>query len=182
MLGLEGDDLDIEHARQGVDGAVFSKDRLYRYRLWRTLQPNGSRVLFIMQNPSKAGAVESDMTIKKCLGFAERSGAGMIDVVNLYAFIATDPKDLWRAKDPIGPRNDEALRYSLNRCAFNPNAVVCAAWGAADEEDERVKHVLRLASGCGIRQIMCLGETENGSPRHPSRIGYDRTFRLWRQL
>jgi hypothetical protein len=140
-------------------------------------------VLFIMQNPSKAGAEDSDTTITKCCGFASRGGYGMVDVVNLYAFIATDPKLLWQAKDPIGPRNDEAIRYSLNRCAFNPRAIVCAAWGGGvAEDDERVKSVLRTVSGAGIKEIYCLGETQNGCPRHPSRIGYDHDFKVWRRL
>jgi len=185
MIGLSGDDLIVESTLDThTAGAVFSKDRAYRYRLWRTLRLGPKRVLFIMLNPSKAGAHESDMTVMKCVGFAERYGFDFVDVVNLYAFIATDPKQLWQAKEPIGPRNDEAIRYSLNRCAFTPGTVVCAAWGnsIADEEDPRVRAVLRFARAAGIKEIQCLGETAHGCPRHPSRIGYDHRFQTWRKL
>ena len=47
-----------------------------------------------MLNPSTADATEDDPTIRACMAFAERWECGWLDVVNLYAFRATDPADL----------------------------------------------------------------------------------------
>jgi len=181
MIGLSGDDLDIEMAPDATAGAVFSKDRVYRYRLWRLLGFAYTRVLFIMQNPSKAGAHESDMTVAKCCGVARRNEFDFVDVVNLYALVETDSDKFLKAEGRAGPRNDEAILYSLNRCAFRPGAIVCAAWGG-NPDPARVKEVLAIARKAGIKEIYCLGTTKAGVPRHPSRLPYGRKFEVWRRL
>lgn len=56
--------------------AVFSPCGKYRYRLWRVWGDADRRCLFIGVNPSKAGAVDNDHTIRKEIGFAKRWGFG----------------------------------------------------------------------------------------------------------
>lgn len=75
-------------------GAIISECGKYRYQLWRIWDDTKPKVLFIMHNPSTADANEDDPTIRRCIGFAKRWGYGGIYVGNLFAFRATDPKDL----------------------------------------------------------------------------------------
>ena len=46
------------------------------------------------------GTLEWGETLRKGIGFAQRWGAGSVEFVNLYAYRATDPKDLPHADDP----------------------------------------------------------------------------------
>jgi hypothetical protein len=52
-------------------GAVFSDDREYRYRLWRTWDVDKPTAAFVMLNPSTADETENDPTIRRCIGFAK---------------------------------------------------------------------------------------------------------------
>jgi hypothetical protein len=78
--------------------AVFSADGRYRYRLTRDLGGK-TTVTFIMLNPSTADANLDDPTIRRCKGFAKDWGYGRLIIVNLFAFRATDPRDMWKAHE-----------------------------------------------------------------------------------
>src|SRR5437588_2477108 len=85
--------------------AVFSPDGRYRYLLTRRLGRSRRVATFIMLNPSTADAINNDPTIRKCVGFARRWGCGLLQVVNLFALRATEPRVLRAAADPVGPEN-----------------------------------------------------------------------------
>lgn len=140
-------------------GADISECGLYRYRLWRRWK-RGDSVLWIMLNPSTADAEQDDPTIRRCISFAESWGCGGIEVVNLFALRATDPKELKAAEDPIGPQNDDIL---LSRAEAKHRYVI-AAWGAHGKLFEREKQVVELLAGM---DLYCLGLTKAGYPRHP---------------
>lgn len=153
--------------------AVFSPCGAYRYRLKRelpkTLMPNG-RVLFVMLNPSTADAAFDDATIRRCLGFARTLECERLDVVNLFAWRSTDPSELARASDPIGPDNDAHIRA----CGQEADIIVCA-WGAHPAASDRVARVLTLLP----RALHCLGTTKLGAPRHPLYVPADTPLRTW---
>lgn len=154
-------------------GAEFSTCREYRYALWRhwDWQAHSNCVMFIGLNPSTADEEVNDMTITKCMGFAKRWGYGGIYMLNLFAFKATFPKDMIAADDPVGPGNDEAFGYYRSRVGL-----VVAAWGSLDKRHRaRLQWQSRISrvQDCISQPIYCLGRTQDGSPRHPSRIGYD---------
>src|SRR5262249_40146014 len=106
--------------------AVFSTDGRYRYLLTRRVGPGRKSATFIMLNPSTADATADDPTIRKCIGFARRWRCGVLRVVNLFAFRATDPDVLKAAADPVGPENRRWILRSIRRT--NRQIVVCA-WG-----------------------------------------------------
>lgn len=143
--------------------ARISEDGRYRYTLVRRWGPEPP-LQFVMLNPSTADAEVDDRTIGRCVGFARDLGAGGILVVNLYAYRATKPVDLWRAEDPVGPDADLYLRAAARRSAIEGAATI-AAWGVNAKPD-RVAHVLDLFANAGGR-LHALGLTKDGHPRHP---------------
>ncbi|MEU8139034.1 DUF1643 domain-containing protein [Streptodolium elevatio] len=137
--------------------AVLSQCGTYRYELTRHWAP-GPVVGWVMLNPSTADAAADDPTIRRCTGYAKAWGYGGLVVRNLYALRATDPAELARHTDPIGPYNDAYLA----ECAADPLTVV--AWGARG--GDRGRDVLALLERLGVRPYR-LGATDDGQPRHP---------------
>jgi hypothetical protein len=112
-------------------GAWSSECGTYRRLLWRTFAIGGDAAPlgFIMLNPSTADALDDDPTIRRCLGFAYREGAGGIVVANLSPYRATDPRDLRRAHRAgvdvfDAERNENAIKM------VRYHAPVVLAWGA----------------------------------------------------
>jgi len=154
--------------------AHISADGLYRYRLER-FWGSEHALPFVMLNPSTADAEVDDPTIRRCMGFARREGAGGIIVCNLYAFRATKPADLWQARDPYGPENDSALVGLADWAARAGMPLICA-WGAQGGNNNR-PIVLMQRTGA---QLMCLGRTESGQPRHPLYVRGDQKLEEFR--
>lgn len=157
-------------------GAELSDCGLYRYRLWREWDARLGRVLWVLLNPSTADAERDDPTVKKCCGFARRWGYGGIEIINLFAFRATNPMDLLGAADPIGPANDQVIGDALLR----DFSLVVAAWGRDGSLLDRggsVRPRLRAHP-----RVMCLGETKTSprEPKHPVRLGYNTELRPFR--
>ncbi len=78
-------------------------------------------------------------------------------MTNLFAFRATQPKDMKAAPDPIGPENDATL-IELAKDA----GVVVAAWGAHGSYLGR-DHSIRAM----IQKLSYLRLTKAGKPGHP---------------
>lgn len=143
--------------------ATISDDGRYRYHLTRFWNPSVHGLAFVMLNPSTADGTTDDPTIRRCMRFARDLGFGGLHVVNLYAFRATKPADLWQAIDPVGPDNDAYLRRTF-LAASTVGKPVIAAWGANARPD-RVAHVLDLP--LARESLHHLGLTKSGAPRHP---------------
>jgi hypothetical protein len=138
-------------------GAKFSACRSYRYALWRTWADSGPRVMFIGLNPSTADEFEDDPTIRRCIRFAKDWGYGGLLMLNAYAFRATNPNDMKKAIDPIGPLNDDELAFRSQQCGL-----VIAAWGVHCSLSRSVS-VCKVING----PIYCLGKTKDRKPKHP---------------
>lgn len=147
--------------------AIISACGKYRYLLTRKWDI-GRDLTFVMLNPSTADADIDDPTIRKCIGFAQRFGYAGLQVVNLFAYRATKPKDCFAAADPIGPDNDEHI---YNVVVASPE-VVCA-WGPHASKTKRPAQVLEFLKHEGITP-KCLHITKDGSPGHPLMLSYDR--------
>ena len=87
--------------------AVYSDCERYRYTLTRTWDEGAGRVLFIMLNPSTATEVQNDPTVERCERRARTLGYGAFRVCNIFAYRATDPRDMRAQADPNGPGNDK---------------------------------------------------------------------------
>ena len=139
--------------------AEFSQCRIYCYNLWRKWDENNHKyVMFIGLNPSTADEIQDDPTIRRCIQYSKDWGYGALCMTNLFAFRATQPKDMMAAIDPIGPMNDAHL-LNLSKNA----GIVVAAWGKEDGKfNERDKQVLGL-----VQNLHCLKLNKDGSPAHP---------------
>ena len=111
-----------------------------------------------MLNPSTADELEDDQTIRKCFGFAERLCHGGIEVVNLFAFRATDPRELRAAGYPVGQDNDSHLEAV---CRWVPT-VVCA-WGSNAKGLSRPAEVLRMLTAWKVAPV-ALQVNAGGTP------------------
>ena len=163
----------------GVDptgSATLSDDALYRYTLTRRWGAGEATIQFVMLNPSTADAQTDDRTIGRCRDFARREGADGLSVVNLYAYRATRPADLWLAADPVGPDNDAVLSASLREAAARGWPVV-AAWGG-NARPERVQQVRAMAQRWGT-PLLALAVNKDGSPKHPLYVRGDSPLTAW---
>lgn len=163
------------HFRKGDadSSASYSECDSYRYALTRVWDEAGRRVLFVMLNPSKATEVANDPTVERCERRARALGFGGMRVVNIFAFRATDPRDLKAATDPCGPENDAAILEGVTWADD-----VIAAWGAHGDHHGRGAGVAALLAGVGCR-AKHLGLSKAGHPRHPLYIAYARQPEPW---
>lgn len=137
--------------------AAISECKTFRYSLSRTWDSRLSSVLFLGLNPSWADAEIKDNTLRVCINYAQRWGYGGVLLGNLFAYRSPDPSDLYRASDPIGPKNDAAIKALQDQAALT----VCA-WGTPGKFMGRDKQVLR-----SLRDPHCLVRLKSGHPGHP---------------
>lgn len=154
-------------------GATISDDGRYRYDLTR-IWGDGRMALWIMLNPSTADADIDDPTIRRVRAFTQREGLDGCVVVNLFALRSTDPMAILASDDPDGPAN--ALTH--NRWFTSRRiSLVVAAWGAWPERFGRnaafFGHRIVIQAAQAGHQVMCLGVTKGGQPRHPLYVKRD---------
>ncbi len=128
----------------------------YRYSLTREWDETKPAMLWVMLNPSTADGKEDDPTIRRCIGFAKQWGFGSLEVVNLFALRATDPKDVDSCPDRNGPENWVHLGK------MNDYGTVVVAWGANKTAEKFVRTWEKVPS-----HLKCLGTTKSGAPKHP---------------
>lgn len=148
--------------------ALFSPCGLYRLTLERPIALAPKRwLLWCGLNPSRAGAEINDTSVSCMVRFTRDFGYDGLLLVNMFAFIATKPADLWAhlkaGGNIIGPHNDS----HINQMALRASAAVLC-WGAhAEKMPQRAEYVRRLLN----RRLdtYALGFTKSGQPVHPLR-------------
>lgn len=144
----------------------------HRYILRRDWMGDGGVVNFIMLNPSTADDVFDDATIRRCVGFAKRWGFSGLVVTNLFAYRATQPKDLKALLATEGGFRlaiGEDNTAHLDREAKAAKAIVCA-WG--DNCDVLPHRDLDVVSMLRSYDLFCIRCTVKGNPAHPVRERY----------
>ena len=134
--------------------AFFSKDRLYRYALWRIWDDKLPKVLFIGLNPSTADEIIDDPTIRRCMRYAQEWGYGGYIMGNIFAYRSTDPMQLKIIDNPIGIENN----YWLKKLHAEASLTI-GAWGNHGKYLSRGKTI--------IDNLYCLKITKEGHPSHP---------------
>lgn len=172
------------------DCAAWSLDGLHRYRLVRDLRaaprglfdpaPSERRLCTIMANPSKAGAVETDNTVTRVIGFARSWNFGLLDVVNADAFVATNPDDLRAAEargvNVRGEHNLACLQAAIKTALASGGDIFCA-WGNVGR-DRAVDDVLALLREIGA-PVRAWRLTSKGRPEHPLYAPGGATLTSW---
>ena len=153
--------------------AVYSDCELYRYSLTRVWDPAGTKVAFVMLNPSTATEVQNDPSVERCECRARTLGFGGFRVTNIFAWRDTDPRNMRAAKSPIGPKNDVIIQES---CTWADQVI--AAWGnhgAYLNRGAQVTELLRSSS----KPLLHLGLSKQGHPKHPLYISYTQNPKIW---
>ncbi len=156
-----------------VSEASYSDCERYRYALTRIWEPAGRKVLFLMLNPSTATEVQNDPTVERCERRARTLGFGAFRVCNIFAYRATDPRDMRAADDPVGTANDATIMQAIGWADE-----VVAGWG---------NHGDHLARGRAVKALLKaqpkapkhLGLTNSGHPKHPLYIAYKTQPEAW---
>lgn len=115
-------------------------------------------ILFIMLNPSKA---DDDNTITRCISYARAWQSTNLTIVNLFALKSTNPKELSKHYDPIGPDND---RHIMDQIEEHILGDIVLAWGGNKFARARALKLKEMLNG---REVSCLVQNKDSSPKHP---------------
>ncbi|AID18365.1 hypothetical protein PPF1_52 [Rhizobium phage vB_RleM_PPF1] len=163
--------LDLFKAEMQMSAAI-SDCTFYRDELRRVWDAGKPILVVSMLNPSDADHKRNDPTVLVLIWFAKLWGYGGILIVNLHAWRSSSPKEMMRAKDSIGPRcNDYIDRAFI--IARHQNTPVLAAWGNGGDylgRDQWFKARARQQ----LVDLVCLGLTKDGFPKHPMARGVHR--------
>lgn len=159
-------------------------------------------MLWVMCNPSTADETRADPTLNRVLALSRRAAAATVVVVNLFALVSANPRELAAHPDPVGPENDASILHALRDPCLTH---VVLAWGSIvrhARRPERAERVIDLVSPpcttCGGRRHLppfvepcpvCFGSgrtrpvwrlgggvTKDGAPRHPLYVRRDTPF------
>lgn len=141
----------------------------YRYSLTRVWDDSKDRVCWVCLNPSTADASQDDLTVTKIVGFSKLFGYAGFELVNLFSKRSTQPGELLKPGDHVGPEGDASLWAAASSL---PLILAWGSWG--HKFPERVTEVLRMLQlGTGKMPVHCLGITKDGHPKHPCRLAYN---------
>jgi hypothetical protein len=146
------------------NGAEFSMCGKYRYKLWRIWDDSLPIAMCIGLNPSTANAEKNDATISILKRMLSKLGYGGFYMMNLFAFISSNPNDLLTCADPIGDNNNQ-LKQVETICSD-----VIACWGSFKQAKNRIDEVVVNYPNC-----KCFGTNKNGTPFHPLALMYNGT-------
>ncbi|MEM9433727.1 MAG: DUF1643 domain-containing protein [Pseudomonadota bacterium] len=153
--------------------AVYSPCERYRYTLTRIWDANGPKIAFVMLNPSTATEMQNDPTVERCERRARSLGFGAFRVCNIFAWRDTDPFQMRKAHDPVGPANDAAILE-----AQTWSDVLLCAWGTHGAHRDRGPEVVELLRAANA-PLHHLGLSKAGHPKHPLYISYAQQPELW---
>lgn len=147
---------------------VFSPCDKYRYRL-RQIWGDGPLQCYLMLNPSTADLNANDPTVERVERRARASGFAGLEVINLFAYRATDPQDMLAQQEPVGPDNDQHIIEAAKSCGQ-----LVLGWGNHGQHMNRGRNVIEMLLQHDI-QLFCLKVNNDGYPAHPLYIGYEAT-------
>lgn len=141
-----------------VRSATLSRDRVYRYTLWRRWADGDRYVNFICINPSTADESSDDPTVRKVIKFARSWGYDAVCITNLFAYRSTSISSMKKAADPVGFGNDRWLE----KIASTASLIICA-WGRDGAFNNRAGFVRTLLSRFDLHYL----RITQGQPWHP---------------
>lgn len=159
---------------------------LYRVWLERSWDRGKPPLVVCMLNPSTADGQTEDPTLVALIHFATLWGYGGLIIVNLYG---------WRSPSPAAMMREPARSTDLNRrrgreamlaaMVYGDGGRMLVAWGNdGNFEGEADRFAEFAADQVGV-ELVCLGTTLSGAPKHPMARGKHRISRdqqpiVWR--
>jgi len=148
--------------------ARYSDCEKYRYYLKRTWDFTLPVVNYLMLNPSTATEEQNDPTLARCEARARNWSYGSMIITNLFAYRATDPKDMKRQADPVGVGNLDQIREAANEA----DLIICG-WGQYGKHLCQDLQVLRVLERIDLPAKVHALRITNGVPHHPLYLSYD---------
>lgn len=152
---------------------VTMKGNVNEFRFSLTKEGNKTLVVFGV-NPSTANEQNSDPTITKVMGFADRNGFDGFIMLNLYPQRCTNPTDLDKEiNEELHRQNLEEIRLSV--CDMEKPVVL---FGFGDTINLRpylkrcFKEIINVLATYNPQWKNIGTLTKNGNPRHLSRVSY----------
>lgn len=159
---------------QTLDGqfskAVYSDCMDYRYMLCRFWEKRKRPVAYLMLNPSTATELQNDPTVERCHRRAIENKYGGFYVYNIFAYRATDPKDMKACAEPVGEHNDRFLKELFADVKRGAIDLVCG-WGNHGLHQNRQDKIFSMMVKYDIAP-KAYGWNMSGSPKHPLYIAY----------
>ncbi|MFW6062394.1 MAG: DUF1643 domain-containing protein [Planctomycetota bacterium] len=146
----------------------------YRYELRRIWDPAGDLCTWCCLNPSTADAYKDDPSVRRMINLSRAWGHGGMILVNLFAWRATDPRELSAARRTVGPANDGFIRAAAAEASR-----VIAAWGVRGALGGRAPQIAEILHEETGGELQCLATTKRGYPKHPLYIAGDTQPRIY---
>lgn len=141
-------------------------DGNYRYAL-RRIWSSGQTLIVIGLNPSTADELKDDNTIRLLTNYAMRLKFGGLLMLNLFAWRATRPSDLFKAAkshDVIGPNN--SFEHLKSRIIQSDAPYVFAAWSKHGKNRGHEFARYMGVEWC-MHNLKAFAINKDGSPHHP---------------
>ena len=159
--------------------AIVSGCETYRYELRRVWDGALPMLAVCMLNPSTADANIDDPTVLTLTHFGKLWDYGGLLIVNLYAYRSPSPKQMFAAEAvAIGPKNEKYTAAAVFYARDNGGKLL-AAWG--NDGNDRSMFFAQWARCQGV-ELVCLGTTQSGAPKHPMARGLHRIPRDQRPI
>lgn len=178
--------LDIFRGSAPPAWARFSPCGRYRYELGRRALGGHGRMVMLLCNPSTAGRKDpaaEDNTSRRCKGFAVRERSDELVLINPFAFSATEPDKLAEAwlegRDIVGPDNDRTIAEWAARADLLVIGCGAPPGRKAFKEAFRERIAELVRGPLAGRELLCLGLTDEGWPRHPRLLRNDAPLKPW---
>lgn len=160
-----------------MKSAILSECGRYRYRLERTVAAEGPVYAYFGVNPSTADASVDDATVRKWIGFTKAFGGRKFIVGNVFAYRATDVRQLSKVVDPKGVDTSDHIAQIINDAD-----ILVPCWGNATKAPPALRGafgaLLRVLTLAG-KPVMHFGLTKAGDPKHPLMLGYSTHLQPW---
>jgi hypothetical protein len=150
--------------------AIFSNCMTYRYRLDRKIADSGPVYAFFGVNPSTADATVDDATVRKWTGFTKRWGGSRFIVGNVFAYRATDVRELANTKDAFGPDIGDHITDIIDEAD-----VLVPCWGNIGKVPLRLQFAFDILMDSLVssgKPVKVFGLTKSGDPMHPLMLPY----------
>jgi hypothetical protein len=143
-----------------------------QYRVWLSRfwgDARGPYGLSIGMNPSTAAHHVDDATIRRDIHFMKRASVCGFYKVNVMDYRSTKPQNL--LLPAVAPRSKLNLPKISELAAGASIIFVC--WGSLHPKLQKYGDAVAGALESQGHDLMCLGKTANGNPKHPLYISGD---------